>query len=260
MVERRPILFCCTHSAGEANTSIALAGELARRGVPDLWFASDENNRAAVEAPADRSEVEFVSLGEVNPRLALTMLDEQTYNKVMQPSRTKSVQARICQLSDADHHFARYRKLDELVTKVEPAVMVVNRFCMYAIQVAIARDIPYVISAPCLPSSLLEYALPKDYPTPSSGLPLRMSWSQRMTNWYFRTFMKFIFLNRTILKQAMEFNKHMVELKMDVDNTRVRVQHEKAGMLLCFSVFGLDYPFPVPEELRTLGSPFRGGA
>ena len=43
-----PILFCATHSIGEANTSLALAGELARRGVPNLWFAGEENHRRAV--------------------------------------------------------------------------------------------------------------------------------------------------------------------------------------------------------------------
>lgn len=251
---RRPILFCCTHSTGEANTSIVIAGELARRGVPDLWFASDENNRAAVEALADRSEVEFVSMGEVNPRLALTMMDDETYGRIMQPSRTKSIRARMRQLSDTDHHFDRYHKLAELVVKIKPSLMVVNRFCFYAIQVAMTYGIPYVITAPCLPSSLLESDLPGDYPTPSSGLPRRMTLSQKLRNRYFRLYTKTVFLDRTVLRQGVEFTKRMTELGIERQTMSTRRHNGLAELLLCFSVFGLDYPFAVPDNLRLLGA------
>lgn len=182
------------------------------------------------------------------------MLDEDAYNKIMQPSRTKAVKARIKQLSDADHHFKRYRELEQLALKIKPALVVINRFCLHAIQVALAHDIPYVITAPCLPSSLLEYDLPKDYPTPSSGLPLRMTRRQKLRNWYFRKYTQFVFLDRTVLKQAVEFNKHMTELELDPKHIRVRAHNTSAELLLCFSVFGLDYSFPTPDNLRLLGA------
>lgn len=170
-MNQRPILFCCTHSTGEANTSLALAGELARRGVPDLWFATDENHRAAVAALAAETEVKFASMGEVNSRLALTMLDDAAYGAIMQRSGIKSMRARTRLLMDAEHHFERYRRLDALVTELDPALMVINRFCTHATQIALTRGIPYVITAPCLPSDLLGDTLPPDYPRPSSGLP-----------------------------------------------------------------------------------------
>ncbi|MFE7312155.1 glycosyltransferase [Streptomyces sp. NPDC057555] len=251
---RHPILFCCTHSTGEANTSIALAGELARRGVPDLWFASDENHRAAVEALADRSEVQFVSMGEVNPRLALTMLDDKTYGRIMQPSRTKALRARVRQLFDMEHHFARYRALAELVEKIQPSLMVINRFCFHAIQVALTFDVPYLITAPCLPSSLLEYDLPRDYPLPSSGLPRRMTRRQKLANWHFRLSQSTIPLSPTVLREAVKYSKSLTELGIDSRTCKTRTQNASAELLLCFSAPGLDYAFPVPDNLRLLGA------
>ncbi|GAA2113128.1 hypothetical protein [Actinomadura alba] len=86
-------------------------------------------------------------MGEVNPRLALTMLDDAAYGAIMQRSGIKSMRARTRLLMDADHHFERYRRLDALVTEIDPALMVINRFCTYATQVALTRGIPYLINA-----------------------------------------------------------------------------------------------------------------
>ena len=251
---QRPILFCCTHSVGEANTSLAIAAELARRGVPDLWFASDENQEAAVKALADRSAVEFVSLGEVNPRVDLMSMDDAIYDQIMHPSRTKSVRARTRHLMDVDHHFDRYRKLDELVRKIEPVLMVINRFCRFGIEVALAHEIPYVVTAPCLPSSLLEGDLPTGYPRPSTGFPLRMTRFQKLRNKFFGLATAPAFLHPNVLREIAKYRKHAAELNLDSTHSRTSVQLGSAELLLCFSVFGLDYHFPVPQKLRLLGA------
>ncbi len=254
MSERRPILFCCSHSTGEANSSIALAGELARRGVEDLWFSSDEVHRAAVHDLADRSTIEFASMGEVNPRLALTALDDESYGKVMQRSRVKAIRARLRQLFDPEHHFTRYRQTDELVDRIAPALMVINRYCGYAIQVAMQRGIPFIITAPSLPSSLLDHSLPTSYPTPSSGLPLRMTRRQRVANALFRYRTRLLCVDPVILRRGVAFQKHMAEIGMDQKVFSGKAQTDRAELLLCFSVFGLDYPFPVPAKLHLVGS------
>lgn len=251
---QQPILFCCTHSTGEANTSLAIAGELARRGVPDLWFAADENHRAAVAELAAESTVRFSSTGEVNPLLALTMLDEKTYRSIMQPSKIKAIRARTATLMDADHHFDRFRRLDSLVEELQPALMVINRFCTFATQVALSRGIPYVLTAPCLPSDLFGDALPPDYPRPSSGLPRRMSHSQRLANRLFRMRSQAMMFSPAIVREISRYSVQFAAHEVDHRVSRTRIQLESARLILCFSLFGLDYPFPVPDNLRLLGA------
>src|SRR5258708_20391605 len=58
-----PILFASTAHAGQINPLLSIAGELSRRGVPDLWFASTDNRRAEVERAAFGSPIHFVSCG-----------------------------------------------------------------------------------------------------------------------------------------------------------------------------------------------------
>lgn len=250
----RPILFCRTHSTGEANTGLAIAGELARRGVEDLWFASDENHRAAVDALKAKSAVTFASLGEVNPRLALTMLDDETYRSIMQRARIKAIRVRTRTLMDADHHFDRYRRLDAIVEEVKPALMVINRFCTVATQIALTRGIPYVLTAPCLPSDLLGDDLPAGYPRPSSRLPREMTSTQRLANRIYRLRIQALMFSPAIVREIGRYSKQFAAHGVDHRVSRTRTQIESAELLLCFSVFGLDYPFPVPGHLRLLGA------
>ncbi|GLZ53126.1 glycosyltransferase [Actinomycetospora sp. NBRC 106378] len=251
---RAPILFCATHSTGEATTSIVLAGELARRGVPDLWFAGDENLRAPVAELDGASPVRFASLGEVNPAVALTMVDDRTYARIHQRSRVRGLRARARQLFDVEHLFGRYRALEEVVDRVQPALLVVNRFATHAIQLALTRGIPYVITAPCLPSSLVEDRLPRGFPRPSSGLPLRRTLAQRLAHAWFRVGTGTLFLDRTILRAAVAMHRRMGELGIDPSTARVPVQNAAARGLLCFSVAEVDYPFPIPPEVHLVGA------
>ncbi|ALL76728.1 hypothetical protein AD006_17975 [Pseudonocardia sp. EC080610-09] len=250
----QPILFCCTHSTGEAATSLVLAGELARRGVPDLVFAADENLRGPVGELADRSAVEFVSLGPVNPDLALTMIDDATYARIHQRSRVRGLRARARQLFDVDHLMQRYQALDEVVERVRPALMVINRFATHAVQVALTRGIPYVITAPCLLSSLVEHDLPRGFPPPSSGLPLHRTRRQELERIWLGIGTGTLFLDRSVFRKAVRLHRGMGELGIDPRTLRVPVQNAGARSMLCFSVPGVDYPLPVPDRVRMVGA------
>lgn len=251
---RRPILFCCTQSTGLINSSLAVAGELARRGVPDLYFATDENRRVEVEKLAARTEVEFLSLGEVDPNFAATMWDEQTYRAVTGRSRFAAYRARMRKSMDPGYLAEKYRRLEEAVRRVRPALMVINSLCHHALLVAMTHKIPFVITAPFLPSDVCQASLPKGFPVPQSGMPHQMSRRQRLAHWVFRWRMRTMFLAPSFLKKAVAYDKLMRQLGVDRAAYRSNAAVAAAELLLCFSLLELDYPFPVPDKLRLLGT------
>src|SRR5690349_21658586 len=82
---RRPILFVSSPESGLFNSLFTIATELSRRGVPDLWFATDEKRRADIEGINEDSPVRFASLGEVVPEFSSPTWDDETYRRVTQP-------------------------------------------------------------------------------------------------------------------------------------------------------------------------------
>ncbi|MEU9462036.1 hypothetical protein [Streptomyces sp. NPDC048312] len=64
--------------------------------------------------------------------------------------------------------------------------MVVGSETVYAVDVAMTRGIPFVLSVPYPVSGFFQPLLPKDYPTPLSGLPQHMTRAQRVANRLFR--------------------------------------------------------------------------
>jgi hypothetical protein len=73
-----PILFASTAHAGQINPLLSIAGELSRRGVPGLWFASTDNRRADIEGAAIGSPIHFVSCG-INDRTKEPIEDPAFY-------------------------------------------------------------------------------------------------------------------------------------------------------------------------------------
>ncbi|OJF15242.1 glycosyltransferase [Couchioplanes caeruleus] len=254
MTSHRPILFCCTHSTGQATSSLVLAGEFAARGVKNLWFASDDNHRAAVAGLSGASEVGFVSTGPVNPRVAPTMWDDETYRSITQRSRWKGNRARLRQLMDPVHHADRFRQLDAAVQRIQPALMVINNLCIHGIQVAMKRGVPYVITGSSLASDIWQFDLPDDYPVPYSGLPRRMNLRQRIGNRLFRHRNLLSMLDPALLRTVGAMLKATDELGLDRRQLQQRAWMEEAELVLCFSVFGLDYPFPHPPKLQMVGA------
>ncbi|WP_432844591.1 glycosyltransferase [Amycolatopsis sp. CA-161197] len=261
---RRPILFVSSPEAGLLNPVLTLAGELARRGVPDLWFATDENRRGAVEelgGDGARSIVEFASLGDVVPEMSAVTWDDETYRAVTQRSRFKAHRAVIEHTLDPGLRVAKYRKLEAAVDKIEPALMVIESMSQFAFELAITRGIPYVLSVPFMASTMLTAYTPfaksytgRDFPVPHSGLPYRMTARQRWENRLFKLRTLAMFLKPEMAKQLAKDKEVRAELGIAPEAGGVMSRIDHAQLVLCYSVAGLDYPFPVPEHMKLVGA------
>ncbi len=251
----RPILFVSMPDVGLSNPLFVLAGELARRGVEDVWFATDEPRRCEVEAMS----VAFASLGEVIPEVSAVTWDDEVYRDVTQRSRFRAHRAQIRQSYRPALTFTKYRQLEAVVDKVRPAVMVIDCETRYAINLAIARRIPYVLSVPFLPSNVLtpytpfgRSYVPRRFPTPHTGLPYEMNLVQRTSNRFFRLRSLAMFLNPAMGKALREDIAISKELGLPRPEPMTRVA--KAEMVLCYSVAQIDYPLEVPGNVRLVGA------
>ncbi|MCS7483116.1 glycosyltransferase [Umezawaea endophytica] len=258
---RRPIMFVTLPESGLMNSLRVLAGELARRGVQDIWFATDEHRRGDVEALADKSKVEFWSLGEVEPRLSALTWSDEVYRAVTQPSRFKSHKAIIKHSYDPSAHLPKYERLSAAVDEVKPALMVIDTTAAFGVDVAVTKNIPYVLSAPYLPSNLVSTYMPfgksytsPDFPVPHSGLPLKMTPLQRLENRLFRWRTLGIFLDPRMARMMAEDSRKRKELGIAWQARKPMGAVELAEMVLCYSVAEMDYPFTPPSNMRLVGA------
>ncbi|MFE3602224.1 glycosyltransferase [Streptomyces sp. NPDC059096] len=255
----RPILFVSLPESGLLNPLLVLAGELARRGVPDLWFATDEHRRGDVEALGAASPVSFASLGEVVSELSAVTWDDDVYREVTQSSRFKAHRAVVRQSYKPALQARKYRELEKVVDEVQPALLVVDCVAGFAVDLALARNIPYVLNVPFVPSNVLtshnpfgaSYT-PKNFPVPNSGLPQRMSARQKLDNALFKWRTLGMFLNPDMGKVLREDAAIRKELGIAPPNAMTRV--DKAAAVVCSSVAELDYPFDIPEKLNLVGA------
>ncbi|GHH94525.1 glycosyltransferase [Streptomyces capillispiralis] len=255
----RPILFVGLPESGLLNPLLVLAGELARRGVPDLWFATDEHRREDVEALSADSPVSFASLGEVVSELSAVTWDDAVYREVTQSSRFKAHRAVVRQSYRPALQARKYRALEKVVEEVRPALMVIDCVSGFGVDLALTHGIPYVLSVPFVPSNVLtshnpfgaSYT-PKNFPVPNSGLPLEMTPRQRLANTLFKWRTLFMFLHPSMGKVLKEDAAIRKELGIAPPNALTRV--DAAEMVLCSSIPELDYPFDVPEKLRLVGA------
>ncbi|MEO6086007.1 MAG: glycosyltransferase [Umezawaea sp.] len=254
MAEARPVLFCCTQSTGLINSSLVLAAELAERGVPDLWFASDDNRQAEVEKTSSVSQVRFVPLGPVDDSLAATRWDDETYREVTQRSRFKAQRARVRVSMKADFTADKYRRLCEAVDEIRPALMVINSLATYALQVAVVKRVPFIVVAPFLPGDLCPEDVGPDYPAPLSGLPRERTFRQEWAHRYFRLRMATIWLDWKILSRSAKYLRAMRELDVPQKFYDPAKLFKRAEKILCFSLLELDYPFVPPANLVTVGN------
>jgi polyene glycosyltransferase len=260
-MSQRPVLFVSLPESGLLNPMLVLAEELSRRGVEDLWFATDDKGREEVEAAAAGSPIRFASLGEVIPEMSSVTWPDDIYAKVTQRSRFKARKAVIEQTHRPLLRVPKYRKLAELVDEIRPALMVVESMCMFGYEVAITKGIPFVLSNPFVPSNLVTSAVPigpsytpAGFPRPHTGLPADMSFTQRWANKLFgwRT------LAMAFSKQNKERNAEnarvVEELGISPEALGQFARIEKAELVLCYSIPEMDYPFEIPEKIRTVGA------
>lgn len=258
---RRPILFVGLPESGLLNPLLVLAGELATRGTEDLWFATDENRRGAVEALADRSEVRFASLGDPVPELSAVTWNDEVYAAVTQRSRFRAMKALIEHSFHPALQVDKYRRLEAAVADIRPALIVADVMCSYAINLAITKGIPYVLTVPFLPSNVLTANIPftksytpRDFPVPRSGLPYPMSATQQLANRLFKLRTVTMFANPKMSKILREGAKINKELGIAPAAGKPLARIDNAEMVLCFSVAELDYPFTIPEKVKLVGA------
>ena len=258
---RRPILLVGLPESGLLNSLLVLAEELARRGVPDLFLATDEHRRADVEALASTSKVEFVSLGDVLYEASAQAWDEHTYNAVTQRSRFKALRALLRHSFDSTLRVDKYCRLRDAVTEDRPALMVIDAMCVFAIDVAITEGIPYVLSSPFLASNMVSALVPfsasytpRDFPTPRSGLPWPMSPLQQLSNRLFRLRTALIFTEPSMSRRARDDSRVREQLGISRLARRPLARVDQAERVLCYSVAELDYPFPAPPKVHLVGA------
>jgi polyene glycosyltransferase len=256
---RRPVLFVSLPEAGLLNPLLVVAAELSRRGIPDVWFATDEHRRDDIAALTVDTPVEFASLGPVIPELSALTWDDRVYREVTQPSRFKAHRAIIRQSYRPEAQAVKFRALEAVVDKVQPAMLVVDSTSLFAIDLAQARNIPYVLSVPYLPSNVLtshvpfgrSYA-PRSFPVPNSGLPYHMTRRQRIANSMFRFRTLAMFMSPGVSRVLREDSKIRRELGLGRPNLLARV--DNAAAVLCYSIAELEYPLPLPAKFRLVGT------
>ncbi|WP_036374082.1 glycosyltransferase [Micromonospora sp. ATCC 39149] len=240
----RPVLFASPAHPGQLNPLLAIAGELSRRGEPDLWFAAEEEARDRVAANATGSPLRFRSTGDT-----LLRVDDEMYAAMTRgPMTTAGLvalarQIRIPDVAD------RVRELTlEQIDEIRPGLMVIDMLNLGALDAALARGVPYVLSLPFPPSNIYLSRLPWDYPTPTSGLPRRLGPRQRWANLTFRARLRLSLLG-ALLGPA----RH--RRAQGIGNAFGDPEKYSAAAVAVFgyTVFGLEYPFPAPEHLHLFG-------
>ncbi|WP_033289318.1 glycosyltransferase [Amycolatopsis jejuensis] len=262
---RRPILFVSSPEAGLLNPLLTLAGELSGRGVEDLWFATDEPRRGEVEGITARTAagtpVEFASLGEVVPEMSAVTWDDETYRAVTQSSRFKAHRAVLRHTVDPQLRVGKYRALESAADKIRPALMVIESMSLFAVELAITRKIPFILSVPFMPSNVLtshtpfsKSHTPPGFPVPHSGLPYRMTLAQRIENRLFKLRTLAMFFGPEMAKVVSQDGRIRAELGIAPEARGQMARIDAAESILVYSVPGLDYPFPVPEKMRFVGA------
>ncbi|GAA5201034.1 hypothetical protein GCM10023322_80230 [Rugosimonospora acidiphila] len=236
---------------------LVVAGELARRGVPELYFASTEDRRRDVEAIQGRTSVRFISLGERLERPPGEW-DDDTYAAATQPARPRALTARpqnvityLAKVTDADIMITMYQRMLAEVRKLNPGLMVVDSSSVYPTDAAREHGVPYVLSVPIAVSEVFADRLPLSYPSPNSGLPGQLSLRQRLANLRFR-----LSLLRGLLTKvpAADFTRRRREAGISNASASQSKYADDARAIVGYSVFGMEYPFSAaPSHLHMVG-------
>ncbi len=246
------ILFVSTAHAGQINPLLSIVGELSRRGVPGLWFASTDNRRSDIEGSATGSPIHFVSCG-IADRIKDLIEDPVVYAAVAQrgPMTTDSFLWAIRWMFDQERLTVEYQRILAHIDHVQPRLMVIDISTISALDAAMTRRIPFVLSVPSTPSGLFIERLPWDYPALGSGLPRQMSGAQKLANLWYRVRLQSVMVTRFPF-----FSFAGRRMAMGIANPfgSFARYSDAATAIFCYSVFGLEYPFPAPRHLHLLGA------
>jgi polyene glycosyltransferase len=241
-----PILFACGANPGLINPLVAIVGELSRRGVEGVHVASEEAARRQIEAAATGSPVTFLAHDE-----QVAPVGADTYAAMtLGPGTTDGVTALVDQFRKPAVTEALYRRTLEQIDRIQPRLMVIDILSVGALDAAQTRNVPYVLSVSCPPSTVFVQRLPWTYPTPLTGLPRRMTVRQTVASITFRLRLAVAMLRTMDLADARR-------RKADgIRNPYGDVEHygRHAAAVFTYTVFGIEYAFPGPERLQLLGA------
>ncbi|CAM4160892.1 glycosyltransferase [Kibdelosporangium persicum] len=256
VTDNRPVLFASEAHAGLFGPLAAIAGELARRGADDLWFASMDTRRADVEAIPGDSRVRFASLGSPpGPELDPTKWSDETYDRINSASRARSLAAYLGQILDPRYWEQRYRRVLEVIDEVRPSLMMIDSYDIAALDAAMTRDVRFMMNCPTPVSYLFARRVPRGYPAMLSGLPLRMTIRQRWDHNVFK-----VARVLTMLAEPKFVRKMAAYLRLRKQSGVRNATGEygryadAAVAVLANTVFGIEYPFPVPPTVKMLGT------
>ncbi|MEV0730535.1 glycosyltransferase [Polymorphospora sp. NPDC050346] len=250
------VLLAALPSTGLIKPLLEIAGELNERGVADLWFASTEEGRGDIERIPGQNRVRFVSLGHYKPELDPSRWDDATLASMSSRSRLRNLAAFIDKNIDHDYTSQQYDRALQEFASVRPDVAVIDLCTPWAIDAAITLGVPYVLSVPSPISGVYLDRLPWSFPTPFSGLPLRMSRRQQLSNVFFRLGALAAYARPRNLFPMLAATRR--RRRAGIANAAAVPSRyaDAAAAVLSFSVFGLEYPFPsAPDHLHMVGTP-----
>src|SRR6266498_4169374 len=144
----RRILFASESSWGHINPLISIAGDLAGRGIGDIWFASTDDRKAAIEAICGRAPVRFVSLGPAKPELDPANWPDETMRAMTTGSPLRNLAALLDVNLDHANHRQQYLRTLEVIDQLRPALAVIDIYTRWAIDAAAKRGVPYLLTCP----------------------------------------------------------------------------------------------------------------
>jgi polyene glycosyltransferase len=268
----RRILFASESAWGHINPLISIAGELAARGIGDIWFASTDDRKAEIEAISGGESVRFASLGPAKPEQQPANWPDETMWAMTTGSPLRNLAAVFDISLDGGYSRQQYLRTLEVVDELRPALAVIDVSTDWAIDAVARRGVPYVLCCTMPVSGIYAERLPWSYPTPFSGLPMDMSPSQKIRNILFRLGVLAVALRPKHVRAQMLSSDKIERLieqirakpfgkKVSVanpsDNPSARQSEYADGAVavLAHSVFGIEYPFPgIPGNLRMLGA------
>jgi polyene glycosyltransferase len=249
------ILFASEAGWGHVTPLITIAGELAARGIKDIWFASIDGHKAAIEAISGGESVRFVSLGPGIPELDPDNWSDETVHALTARSPLRNFLAVTDLCYDHGLRHQEYLRALEIIDEVRPVLAVVDLTAFWAIDALIMRGVPYIAVLAGTISQMYTGRQPWSYPTPLSGLPRDMSPRQKVRNAAFRL-------------GSLANVWHPKHLRANIDFFRTRKAEglpnpasipsqyaDGAIAVLAYFVFGYEYPFPgIPDNLKMLGA------
>ncbi|WFE97542.1 glycosyltransferase [Micromonospora sp. WMMD987] len=249
------VLLASLPSTGLIRPLLEIAQELNERGVAELWFASTEEGRDAVERIPGPDRVRFVSLGHYKAALDPSRWDDATLASMSSPSRLRNLAAFLDKNVDHEYTAQQYDRAVAEFARVRPDVAVIDLCTPWAIDAAVTLGVPYVLSVPVPISGVYLDRLPWSFPTPFSGLPLRMSRRQRLANVAFRLGAMATYARpRNLLPMLAATRRRR---RAGIANAAAVPSRyaDAAAAVLSFSVFGLEYRFPAaPDHLHMVGT------